>query len=119
MASNTPPQDAELVFIRAVVSKTGARLADVEKEISGLRRRLQQLEEERASLSKYQAQNNAVFSPLRRMPPEVLAEIFSWTLPSLFEATNRPKFDTKHSPWVLTHISSRWRAVALSTPSLW
>ncbi|KAJ7708638.1 hypothetical protein B0H17DRAFT_1030345 [Mycena rosella] len=32
---------------------------------------------------------------------------------------NRPTFDTKDSPWLLTHISGRWRVVALSTPSLW
>ncbi|KAJ7780063.1 hypothetical protein DFH07DRAFT_1025818 [Mycena maculata] len=25
----------------------------------------------------------------------------------------------KDSPWVLTHVSNRWRAVSLSTPSLW
>ncbi|KAJ7137948.1 hypothetical protein C8R44DRAFT_661084, partial [Mycena epipterygia] len=34
------------------------------------------------------------------MPSEVLGEIFSWTLPSI-------------------NALSRWRAVALSTPSLW
>ncbi|KAJ7658588.1 hypothetical protein B0H17DRAFT_955124, partial [Mycena rosella] len=119
MTTNEPPQEAEHAFIRAVMSPTDARLADVEKEILGLRRRLQQLEDERASLSKYRAQNNAVFSPLRRMPPEILAEIFSWMLPSSREGLDRRKFDTNNSPWVLTHISSRWRAVALSTSALW
>ncbi|KAJ7658580.1 hypothetical protein B0H17DRAFT_345580 [Mycena rosella] len=119
MTTNALPQDAEILFIQAVVAKIGARLADIEKKISEVRRRLQQLEDERASLSKYRAQNNAVVSPLRHMPPEVLAEIFSWTLPTTREALDRRKFDINDGPWVLTHISSRWRAVALSTSALW
>ncbi|KAJ7483507.1 hypothetical protein FB451DRAFT_1555457 [Mycena latifolia] len=114
-----PPEDEDLTFIRAVVSKLGTRLADVENEISRLRDQLQKLEKERASLSRSLAQNNAVLSPLRRMPTELLGEIFSWTLPSVSEALNWPRFQAQHSPWVLTQVCRRWRAVALSTPSLW
>ncbi|KAJ7483481.1 hypothetical protein FB451DRAFT_1028928, partial [Mycena latifolia] len=119
LTTNAVPQGTELPFIQVVVSKTDARLADVEKEISRLRDRLQQLEDERASLSRYQAQNYAVISPLRRMPPEVLGEIFSWTLPDFRHTLGRRRFDITSSPWLLTHISSRWRAVALSNASLW
>ncbi|KAJ7471023.1 hypothetical protein FB451DRAFT_1368159 [Mycena latifolia] len=119
LATNEAPTDSEQTFIRSVVSETGTRLKDLEKEMSQLRDRLAQLEEEHASLSAYHSQNVAVLSPLRRMPPEVLCEIFSWTLPSVLEALRRGRFDVEDSPWVLTHISSRWRAVALSTPSLW
>ncbi|KAJ7122999.1 hypothetical protein C8R44DRAFT_981238 [Mycena epipterygia] len=100
LTTNEPPDDAELAFIRAVISKTHARMAYLDTEIS----RLQQLEEERAALSTYHSQNIAILSPLRRIPPEVLCEIFLWTLPSAHEA--------------LRH-RSRWRAAALSAPSLW
>ncbi|KAF8211005.1 hypothetical protein K438DRAFT_1808620 [Mycena galopus ATCC 62051] len=54
------------------------------------------------------------------MPTEVLGEIFSWTLRSkVSEALDAGRFDMERSPWLLTQISSRWRAVSLSTPSLW
>ncbi|KAJ6552057.1 hypothetical protein DFH09DRAFT_1366446 [Mycena vulgaris] len=119
LTTNTPPEGAEITFIREVVSKTGARLADVEAEISRLHSRLQQLEEERISLSRYHAPNKAILSPLRRMPSEILAEIFSWTLPSVHDAYKRRKFHINNSPWVLTLVSSRWRALAISNPSLW
>ncbi|KAJ6530866.1 hypothetical protein DFH09DRAFT_994439, partial [Mycena vulgaris] len=118
LSTNTPPEDAELTFIRAVLSDTGARLADIEREMSRLRDRLRQLEDERSVMSIYHAQNRAILSPLRRMPPEVLGEIFSWTLPTL-RPTLRRGFDVNDSPWVLTHICSRWRAIAISTPTLW
>ncbi|KAJ6504483.1 hypothetical protein DFH09DRAFT_1439925 [Mycena vulgaris] len=111
--SNEPLESAD---IRSVVSTTGARLADLEDEISRLRTRLQQLEDEHASLSRYRLQNNAV---LGRMPAEVLSEIFLWTLPSLSTALDRSKFDVNNSPWVLTQVSSHWRTIAISIPSLW
>ncbi|KAJ6568418.1 hypothetical protein DFH09DRAFT_1363119 [Mycena vulgaris] len=120
LTTNEAPEGAELSFIRSIVSNADTRLVHLDNEISQLQDRLRQLEEERATLTNYRAENNAVLSPLRRMPPEVLCEIFSWTLPLLRAAMAAGhRGDVGKSPWVLTHISSRWRAVAVSTPSLW
>ncbi|KAJ7113992.1 hypothetical protein C8R44DRAFT_855803 [Mycena epipterygia] len=119
LTTNQPPEGPELTLIRSVVSKTGARLEHLDDEIARLRVRLRQLEEERGPLTTYHAQNKAILSPLRRMPLEVLAEIFSWTLPPIRDILNRRRFDAKDSPWVLTHVCCRWRTIALSIPSLW
>ncbi|KAJ7663886.1 hypothetical protein DFH06DRAFT_986571 [Mycena polygramma] len=59
--------------------KRTPRLAIIDEEIAKLRETLKQLEEDRASLLSYKV----ILSPLRRMPPEVLGQIFSWTLPSV------------------------------------
>ncbi|KAJ6530859.1 hypothetical protein DFH09DRAFT_994426, partial [Mycena vulgaris] len=80
---------------------------------------MEQLEDERASLSRYHTQHKAILSPIRRIPSEILAEIFSWTLPSVLHVRRRRALNVADSPWVLTHTSGRWRAVALSTPLLW
>ncbi|KAJ7609347.1 hypothetical protein DFH06DRAFT_1247221 [Mycena polygramma] len=53
------------------------------------------------------------------MPPEVLSEIFFWTLPSPIEPSRHRTLRITDSPWVLTHVSSRWRMAAISDPSLW
>jgi hypothetical protein len=82
-----------------------------------IKEKLRLLEEERASLSSYWARNRVILSPLRQFPPELLGEIFPWTLPSIADV--RDNFEILGSPWSLTHVSSRWRAVSLSTPSLW
>ncbi|KAJ7692103.1 hypothetical protein B0H17DRAFT_1010681, partial [Mycena rosella] len=119
LATNEPPIGFELPYIKSIVSNTSARLVCLEKNISQRKDPVAQLEEERTSLSSYYFQNLAILSPLRRMPPEMLCEIFSQTLPSVSEAMEYERWDVKHSPWVLTHVSSRWRAVALATPSLW
>ncbi|KAJ7138192.1 hypothetical protein C8R44DRAFT_661243, partial [Mycena epipterygia] len=108
----------DATLVNSVISKAGASLALVEHELSRLRDQVKQLEEKRASLLTHLAKNTAILSPLRRMPPEVLGEIFAWTLPSV-DALMREGFVVENSPWVLTHVSSHWRAVALSTPFLW
>ncbi|KAJ7609010.1 hypothetical protein FB45DRAFT_945111 [Roridomyces roridus] len=117
--SNDAPGSAELAFIRSVVSDTGARLDFLDSEISRLRDRLEQLQAERAQLSEYHSQNMGIQSPLRRMPPEVLVQIFRWTLPTFCEREGNPESEAKSSPWMLAQISSRWREISLSTASLW
>ncbi|KAF7353517.1 ABC protein [Mycena sanguinolenta] len=89
----------------------------LDDEISTLSEKLRQMKGQRARLSSYRAQTKAIFSPVTRVPPEILAEIFLCTLPPVSKSLGR--FNVARSPWLLTQINSHWRAVALSTPSLW
>ncbi|KAF8211822.1 hypothetical protein K438DRAFT_1808022 [Mycena galopus ATCC 62051] len=116
--SNEPPDDSDSTFIHSVVSDADARLARLDDEIAKIREHLHQLEEERASLSTFQTRNKAIISPLRRMPPELLSEIFSWTLPSISESLEREEYMAE-GPWTVSHTNTCWRVVSLSTPSLW
>ncbi|KAJ7483580.1 hypothetical protein FB451DRAFT_1170171 [Mycena latifolia] len=75
LAINEPPQDSNLHLIDSVAAKTGDRFACLGHDVttSGS---AEALEEEHASVSAYRMQNAAILSPIRRIPPEVLAEIF-------------------------------------------
>ncbi|KAK7031587.1 ABC protein [Favolaschia claudopus] len=75
-------------------------------------------EEERASLIDHRQRNQAILSPLRRMPPELLGDIFSWTFRPLAESWGRHE-SMADTPWVLSHVCRCWRDICLSTPSLW
>ncbi|KAF7343730.1 ABC protein [Mycena sanguinolenta] len=82
-------------------------------EIAQLKDQLSQLEEERAALEKHHVQHSTILSSMRRVPAEILGEIFFWSC-SLYS-----ELDMKDSPWVLTHVSRRWRAVAIAKSWLW
>ncbi|KAF5324059.1 hypothetical protein D9611_008344 [Ephemerocybe angulata] len=57
----------------------------------------------------------ALLSPARRLPDDILREVFLNCLPPNHNAT----FSPADSPVLLTHVSNRWRDVAFSTPRLW
>ncbi|KAJ7230268.1 hypothetical protein GGX14DRAFT_692091 [Mycena pura] len=114
--SNEAPLESELADIETALSDLDARLALLDDEIARLKAWVEQLEEEHLAIGTRRQCNRAVLSPLRRIPPEVLAEVFLWSLPPIYGDYN---LDVKQSPWVLTHVCSRWRTVALSTSSLW
>ncbi|KAJ7154219.1 hypothetical protein C8R46DRAFT_1227825 [Mycena filopes] len=71
-----------------------------------------------------------VLSLIRRMPPEILAEIFAYFTPVLdvdrfdvlqahVPTAQDPFYPRAEIPWYLGHICRSWRAVALSMRSLW
>ncbi|KAG7443451.1 uncharacterized protein BT62DRAFT_872628, partial [Guyanagaster necrorhizus] len=78
---------------------------------------------------KHIADSKFVLNPVRRLPPEILSHIFlscihpdSELLQSNDSDTDTSLLDSlniKNSPWNLSYVSSRWRQVALTTPSLW
>ncbi|KAJ7155881.1 hypothetical protein C8R46DRAFT_1005110 [Mycena filopes] len=128
--SNEPIPDGISHSVESVISEIDERMRRLEDEhfayylrtlLSTTWEKSTQLgEEEYEALLKYRAQNLAVISPLRRLPFEVLAEIFSWTLRPVSEVGDRyGGFDRRCNPWALTHVCRRWRAVAISSPALW
>jgi hypothetical protein len=96
--TNEPPENPERIFTNSVISNTEIRLVWLDDEIPKLREKVKQLEYERVSLLCYVMCNKAVLALLRRMPPEVLGEIFSWTLPTIADALNAGRFDMAQSP---------------------
>ncbi|KAJ6503735.1 hypothetical protein C8R45DRAFT_1209348 [Mycena sanguinolenta] len=74
--TNEPPQEPESTILRPIAQKTAAQSACLDAEISRLQGQLMEMKEERGALAEYHAQNTTILSPLRRMPSEVLGEIF-------------------------------------------
>jgi hypothetical protein len=57
--------------------------------------------------------HKATLSPIRRMPPELLSLIFACASQPTLHDRRDP------APWTASQVSRRWRAIALSQPSLW
>ncbi|KAJ7643392.1 hypothetical protein DFH06DRAFT_598641 [Mycena polygramma] len=117
--SNEVPLDSDISLVQSALETADARLAYLDAEMSRIREQLRQLEDEHAALSIHCTKTKAILSPLRHMPPEVLSEIFRWTLPPTRNAVFHAGFKMTDSPWVLTHVSRRWRELAVSNPSMW
>ncbi|KAK7014334.1 hypothetical protein R3P38DRAFT_3003219 [Favolaschia claudopus] len=65
--------------------------------------------------------NNSYLSraPIRRLPPEILCEIFQWVV-VLHEYTRTVNYwEIPVAPWPLTHVCRDWREVARGCPRLW
>ncbi|KAJ7163182.1 hypothetical protein C8R46DRAFT_1221968 [Mycena filopes] len=65
-----------------------------------------------------------VISPIRRLPPEIIQEIFLFFTPSLDLSTSPhdrewSPFPKVQIPWYLGHICRSWREIALSLGVLW
>ncbi|KAJ2922795.1 hypothetical protein H1R20_g14274, partial [Candolleomyces eurysporus] len=62
----------------------------------------------------------ALLSPIQRIYPELLSEIFSFYVhsnPSRWSLDDN--FDPSHGPLLLTRICRSWRMAAIATPDLW
>jgi F-box-like len=70
------------------------------------RKRIQELEQERAELDKEIGNDKGFIAPIRRLPSELLSEVFIWS-------------EINGNPWPITKVCRSWRSVALRTPQLW
>ncbi|KAJ7429191.1 hypothetical protein FB451DRAFT_1331066 [Mycena latifolia] len=76
---------------------------------------IKQLKGKRASLQSAIDDHRALTSPIRRIPRDVLLEIFFSCLPTEHNAL----IDPTEAPMLLGLVCSRWRSLAYSTPMIW
>ncbi|KAF7299767.1 hypothetical protein HMN09_00982600 [Mycena chlorophos] len=98
---NYCPTDDELQQIKSLLVEARTRLARIEQE--------------RDALAGEIAAYEALISPIRRIPDDVLEEIFSACLPS----DRNCAMSASDAPLLLGRVCGRWRNVAFRTPSLW
>ncbi|KAJ7679156.1 hypothetical protein DFH06DRAFT_1165846 [Mycena polygramma] len=113
LTSNEGPFDSELPVIRDIVSKGQEEVDAFNSQIATLDAQRARLVGERDQISEHVRQHRAILSTIRRVPPELVGEIFALTLPGEGEdAANL-------APWYLGHICRSWRRYALGHSFLW
>ncbi|KAJ6480715.1 hypothetical protein C8R47DRAFT_1050042 [Mycena vitilis] len=110
--SNVAPPSMESQLTRAYIGELESQIALLRGAKGPSRRR-------RAELRQAVKTYKAVVSPLRRFPPEILGEIFSYLVPSHFSQMELEPVVIDHAPWSMTRVCRYWSAVALETPALW
>ncbi|KAJ7112107.1 hypothetical protein C8R44DRAFT_985125 [Mycena epipterygia] len=112
------PLDAQIPFIQQIITLTQLRVDALNARIDALTSSaiMDQLLLECDKAAELVVQCSGVLSPIRRVPPELICEIFSWTSPC---TRNIGKNTVAHPPWHLGHICRSWRDTALVYPPLW
>ncbi|KAF9265532.1 hypothetical protein L218DRAFT_898335, partial [Marasmius fiardii PR-910] len=111
--NHAPSTEHEIQSIQSFLLEPQRKLDVLNHQITQLEETLSKLKTERESLQKYVVQHRALLTPFRRLPDELISEIFVQCL-DLY-----PVRSTKHAPLLLTTICKSWRRVALKTPHLW
>ncbi|KAJ7140918.1 hypothetical protein C8R44DRAFT_603871, partial [Mycena epipterygia] len=111
--TNYCPTDEEITEIQSLIIEPTLRLQRLDDEIADLQKVIDKLAEERASLGAYGEAHKALISPVRRLPLDVIQEIFVACIPTHRNCV----MSAREAPVLLGHICSSWRETSLSTPS--
>ncbi|KAJ3505239.1 hypothetical protein NLJ89_g7520 [Agrocybe chaxingu] len=116
LATNDPPEPHGEAIARQIIATSTARISECDELIKRLLAETGQVNEVLASLRSRRAEyenhaklHRGVISTLRRLPSEILLEIFF-----LIALDGFPS-----DIWMVTEVCRRWRAIALATPALW
>ncbi|KAJ7024797.1 hypothetical protein C8F04DRAFT_1130605 [Mycena alexandri] len=115
LRSNYLPPDSIIVDARREMATAETGIALVEEKISDMKRALDQLHQRRQSLRDFIADHRRVIAPIRRLPTELLAKIFSHCV----EGRAYDWDPATNVEWILVQVSRAWRAVSISTPQIW
>ncbi|KAJ7646549.1 hypothetical protein FB45DRAFT_890744 [Roridomyces roridus] len=115
LGTNYCPTDNEVLQIQGLLVEPLDKLSKIDEEIAELQKSLNKLTEQRAHLAAYIDGYKALISPARRMPLDIVQEIFMACLPTHRNCV----MSAKEAPILLGRICSAWRAIAYSTPRLW
>ncbi|KAF9269785.1 hypothetical protein L218DRAFT_850694, partial [Marasmius fiardii PR-910] len=106
--TNYSPTYQESKEIFALLEQSQANLERIQMQIK-------KLEIQRLQVQTFTAKHRALLSPIRRVPPDILGEIFFHSLP----ADSLPTRCAHTSPILLSSICRSWRDVSFNTPRLW
>ncbi|KAF8133047.1 hypothetical protein K438DRAFT_1884496 [Mycena galopus ATCC 62051] len=115
LGTNYCPTDEEVFEIQDLLLDPTLRLKGIGDEIAKLQTAIDKLAEERDSLEAYVEVHKALISPVRRLPLDIIQEIFLACLPTHRNCV----MSAAEAPVLFGRICSSWRTISLSTPRLW
>ncbi|KAJ6507432.1 hypothetical protein C8R47DRAFT_966800 [Mycena vitilis] len=115
LGTNYCPSDREVLEISNILVEPRQRLKQLDDKIANLQKAMDELAEEREGVQAFVSAHSALISPLRRMPLDIIQEIFLACLPTHRNCV----MSASEAPVLLGRICSSWRAISLSTPRLW
>ncbi|KAJ7858446.1 hypothetical protein B0H13DRAFT_2672502 [Mycena leptocephala] len=115
LGTNYCPRHEELAQIKALLIEPSLRLKCLDDGIASMQKTIDKLTKERDSLNAYVEAHKALISPIRRLPLDVIEEIFVACIPTHRNCV----MSADEAPVLLGRICSSWRTISLSIPRLW
>nr|GAT49332.1 predicted protein [Mycena chlorophos] len=106
--TNYAPTDDEQEEIKNLLVEPRVQLRKIEKQI-------EELQAERDKIATHIEAHEALLSPMRRLPGDILQEIFFQCVPK----GRNPAMSAHEAPTLLGRICHEWRVLAFATPALW
>ncbi|KAJ6560958.1 hypothetical protein B0H10DRAFT_1159875 [Mycena sp. CBHHK59/15] len=113
--TNSVPTDAECEAIRQFLSGLQKNFAAFSGEIGRMQAAISDLASQCRRLRENIDAHQALVSLARRLPEDVIREIFLACLPS----TGNAVMSSREAPLLLGQVCGSWRKIAFSTPQLW
>ncbi|KAJ7457869.1 hypothetical protein FB451DRAFT_1274441 [Mycena latifolia] len=115
LGTNYCPNDDEVTKIKLLLVEPSLRLERIDLELANIQITIDKLIEERNRIGAYVDAHRALISPFRRLPLDVIQEIFMACTPTHRNCV----MSASEAPVLLGRICSSWRAISLSSPRLW
>ncbi|KAL0950033.1 hypothetical protein HGRIS_010041 [Hohenbuehelia grisea] len=109
------PSMSEIDIIRTHIERPIGECDDLQKQIDDAQSKLDALIAQRDEVQSYVQSHKALTSLGRRLPGDVLAEIFLQCLPT----EHNPACHVDEPPLLFGRVCRSWREVSMSTPRLW
>ncbi|KAJ7634596.1 hypothetical protein FB45DRAFT_470177 [Roridomyces roridus] len=115
LGTNYCPTPDDTIEIKALLREPLLQMKRLDTKIAELQQALNKLIGERESLKTHVQAYKALLSPVRRMPADIMQEIFLMCLPTHRNCV----MDARETPLLLGRICGAWRTLSLGTPRLW
>ncbi|KAJ7673716.1 hypothetical protein DFH06DRAFT_1173112 [Mycena polygramma] len=128
LRTNSPHPDTESgAHFRFIIASSAPDLARYDEAIHAIQETLTRLILERKALQDYSDGCCSLFAPVRRLPPEILAEIFALCRPvqlRIFDPSEDYPEDaaervSQSHLLPLSQVCCSWRETVIGTPKLW
>ncbi|KAK7032054.1 hypothetical protein VNI00_013423 [Paramarasmius palmivorus] len=132
LRSDYIPTEAEITHARALIEKEDKLLKEYDKEVAWHREIVEKLEKDRKAVEERLEKRRASISGLRRLPVEVMDEIFSLACQTIrvgeseqWDTRNLYPFDIRYDEPIraiahnLSLTCASWRRIVTSRPRLW
>ncbi|PPQ80487.1 hypothetical protein CVT25_001753 [Psilocybe cyanescens] len=115
LKNNDSPSCEAVQEVQKMLLEPTEELKALDAKIQHLNKYLEELQKKRDKVQEFITRYSVVFSPIRRIPTDLLHKIFQYCLP----LHRNPIMAETEAPVLLTRICSLWRSIVLCSPPLW